>query len=422
VHQSPIVIKHCFHCFATVLAVVPIACGGTDLVSNEPSSSARLAAERIQPWDSDGDACVGSATVVCPGESIQAKVTAAPGGTAFTIKAGVHRSQRVTPKSGNTFAGEPGAILDGEGITWFAFEGSAVGVVIRDLEIRNYATYCTTTPDNCLGAIQGYNASDWLLENLNVHHNAGAGANLHGRVTVRGGAFHHNARLGLGVSGGTGALIEGVELAYNNPDRLYDPLWEAGGIKVAASGTNVTVRGCHVHHNVGPGIWFDIDNQGSVIADNLVSDNAYVGIFYEISYAGVIQGNTVTGNGTATTGPYAAGILVASSQDVEVHYNVVRGNADGIVGMQENRSGQFGPYLVTNLWVHDNDVRQPVGASGLLDLIGDGAIYTRNNRFDRNVYDVTGNALPFWIDRLVRASRTTWQGRGQDPNSTFTGP
>jgi parallel beta-helix repeat protein len=420
VHQSPILIKHSL---ATVLAVVPIACGGTDLVSNEPSSSLRLAADRIQSDHPEGYVCVGTATVVCPGESIQAKVNAAPAGTAFTIKAGIHRSQRVTPKSGNTFAGEPGAILDGEGVTWFAFEGNAVGVVIRDLEIRNYATYCTTTPDNCLGAIQGYDASDWLLENLNVHHNAGAGANLHGRVTVRGGSFHHNARLGLGVSGGTRAVIEGVELAYNNPDRRYDPLWEAGGIKVAASGTQVTVRDCHVHHNVGPGIWFDIDNQGSVIADNLVTANAYAGIFYEISYAGVIQGNTVTGNGTAATGPIGAGILVAASQDVEIHHNVLRDNAAGIVALQENRgSGRLGPYVVTNLWVHDNQVYMTRGASGLLNFMGDGSLYTRNNRFDQNVYDVTGNTLPFLIDALTPVSQSDWQARGQDGNSTFTGP
>jgi parallel beta-helix repeat protein len=366
--------------------------------------------------------CVGSATVICPGESIQAKVNAAPTGTTFTIKAGIHRSQRVNPKSGDIFAGEPGAILDGEGVTQFAFEGGAVGVQLRNLEIRNYTTLCPDV-NSCLGAIQGYNAVDWVLENLNVHHNAGSGANVHGRVTVRGGSYHHNARLGIGVNAGAGALIEGVDLSYNNPDRLFDPLWEAGGIKVAAGGNNVTVRGCHAHHNVGPGIWFDIDNRGSVVQDNLATDNAYVGIFYEISYAGVILGNTVTGNGTATTGPYGAGILISESGDVEVHHNVVRGNADGIVGLQTNRgSGLYGPYLITNLWVHDNDVKVTTGSSGLLDLIGDGSLYNRNNRFTLNTYDITGNSLPFSINGLVRVSRSTWQARGLDLNSTFTGP
>jgi parallel beta-helix repeat protein len=399
-----------------VLVVLPLACSGSN--PGEPAVPSTETAGRIEPWNGD---CVGSSTTVCPGESIQAKVDAAPDGTAFTIKAGIHRSQSITPKSGDTFAGEPGAILDGEGVTMFAFQGGAVGVLIRDLEIRNYTTYCTN-PDICLGAIQGYDGRDWVLENLNVHHNAGLGANLHGRVTVRGGSFHHNARLGIGVNAGAGALIDGVDLSYNNPDRLYDPLWEAGGIKVAAGGSNVTVRGCHAHHNVGPGIWFDIDNRGSVISNNLATDNAYVGIFYEISYAAVISGNTATGNGTATTGPYGAGILISESQDVEVHHNVVRGNADGIVGLQTSRSGQFGPYLISNLWVHDNDVKLAVGSSGLLDFIGDGTLYTRNNRFDLNTYDITGNSLPFSINGLVRVSRSTWQARGLDPNSPFTGP
>jgi parallel beta-helix repeat protein len=412
-HQSATALQRSVAC---ILLLLPLACGGSS--PDEPSIAPRgVAAERIEPWEGD---CVSSSTVVCPGESIQAKVDAAPPSTAFTIKAGIHRSQRVNPKNGDIFAGEPGAILDGEGITHFAFEGGAVGVQLRDLEIRNYKTYCTT-PDICLGAIQGYDASDWVLENLNVHHNAGLGANLRGRVTVRGGSYHHNARMGIGVSEGAGALIEGVDLSYNNPDRLFDPLWGAGGIKVAV-GNGVTVRGCDVHHNVGPGIWFDIDNREGVISDNLVTDNAYAGIFYEISYSGVIQGNTATGNGTATTGPYGAGILISESQDVEVHHNVVRDNADGIVGLQANRSGQLGPYLITNLWVHDNDVKVTTGSSGLLDFIGDGILYTRNNRFTLNTYDITGNSLPFSINGLVRVSRSTWQAQGLDLNSTFTGP
>jgi hypothetical protein len=41
-------------------------------------------------------------------------VNAAPEGTTFMPKSGVHRLQTVTPKNGNTFLGEPGAILDGE--------------------------------------------------------------------------------------------------------------------------------------------------------------------------------------------------------------------------------------------------------------------------------------------------------------------
>jgi parallel beta-helix repeat protein len=52
-------------------------------------------------------------TAISPGQSIQAAVDAYPAGTAFTIKAGVHRLQSVAPKSGDSFTGEPGAVLSG---------------------------------------------------------------------------------------------------------------------------------------------------------------------------------------------------------------------------------------------------------------------------------------------------------------------
>jgi len=46
-------------------------------------------------------------------------------GTTFLIKAGVHRMQSVTPKSGMTFTGEPGTILSGARLlTTFAHQGA----------------------------------------------------------------------------------------------------------------------------------------------------------------------------------------------------------------------------------------------------------------------------------------------------------
>ncbi len=97
--------------------------------------------------------------------------------------------------------GEPGTVMDGQGATRFAFDGSGLAVRIRDLEMMNYAS------DSTLGAIQGYNARDWTLENLNVHHNSGYGANLRGHFTVLGGTFHHNGRLGIGVTQSAGGVI-----------------------------------------------------------------------------------------------------------------------------------------------------------------------------------------------------------------------
>ena len=64
-------------------------------------------------------------TWIFPGDDIQAKVSAHPGGTEFTLKAGVHRMQQVTPKTGNVFVGEPGAVMSGARLlTTFVREGS----------------------------------------------------------------------------------------------------------------------------------------------------------------------------------------------------------------------------------------------------------------------------------------------------------
>lgn len=51
--------------------------------------------------------------MINPGEPIQQAVDRNPEGTAFIIKSGVHRLQQVIPKNGNTFTGEPGAIMNG---------------------------------------------------------------------------------------------------------------------------------------------------------------------------------------------------------------------------------------------------------------------------------------------------------------------
>jgi len=47
-----------------------------------------------------------SSTTLYPGQDLQAAVNSNPGGTTFTLKAGVHRLQSITPKGGDKFVGE----------------------------------------------------------------------------------------------------------------------------------------------------------------------------------------------------------------------------------------------------------------------------------------------------------------------------
>lgn len=73
--------------------------------------------------------CTSSPTVICPGDNWQTVVDASPINTAFTIGAGTHVQPSVVPKTGNTFTGLPGAIMDGgRTLTGFALKGSIYGV------------------------------------------------------------------------------------------------------------------------------------------------------------------------------------------------------------------------------------------------------------------------------------------------------
>ena len=93
--------------------------------------------------------CPAGAVDIVPGTSIptiQSSIDV-PGATTFCFRAGVHYlTSSITPKTGNTFVGEYGAILDGTG--WTTTDDTAGGVpssrtqdidyvTIRNLVIRN---------------------------------------------------------------------------------------------------------------------------------------------------------------------------------------------------------------------------------------------------------------------------------------------
>jgi hypothetical protein len=50
---------------------------------------------------------------LAPGADIQQAVLSNPGNTTFIIAAGMYRLQQIQPKDGDSFVGQPGAILSG---------------------------------------------------------------------------------------------------------------------------------------------------------------------------------------------------------------------------------------------------------------------------------------------------------------------
>ena len=60
------------------------------------------------------------------------------------------------------------------------------------------------------------------------------------------------------------------------------------------------VSGNLIRENKGVGIWADVADDGRVISGNKIQNNAADGVRYEISRNGVIENNTITGNGFGT--------------------------------------------------------------------------------------------------------------------------
>jgi parallel beta-helix repeat protein len=367
----------------------------------------------------------GAQVTILPGQSIQAAVNAHPAGTTYHISAGVHKGWSVVPKSGDVFIGEKGAVLDGGGRTAHAFDmGNAPypsNVRIQGLTIQNYA------PGFQSGAVHAGRAggnpasrtTGWVVSNCEIRNNKGAGLDLGHKMQVLNNNIHHNDQIGVRGSGDN-ILFEGNEIAYNNPNWHYKYVGagrEFGGIKFSHT-HGLVARGNYVHHNNGNGMWTDIDNMKALYEGNRAVSNAGVGIIHEISYAVVMRNNVASGNGAGRGGAYGAGILISNSSDAEVYGNTVSGNKMGITANDLKRgTGKYGPYVVKNLYVHDNSV-QTSGQTGIQS--GNAAVFkSANNRFRNNTYTgLRSNRTPFlWMGG--RKTVEQWKAAGQDVTGKF---
>ena len=346
-------------------------------------------------------ACPVGAIALPPGTDIQRVVDAHPGRTTFCLKAGVHAiASAITPKSGNTFVGEYGAILDGTG--WKTTDPTQGGfrahnqdiddVTIRNLVIRNM-------PQKGIHAFRD-SADRWTIEYNEIASNQ-TGVSYPNHSFVRHNNIHHNVgnptssdpgARGGGYSGyrSTDTILDTNEIAYNGPEQ-----------KVMDS-VNVTFRNNFVHHNVGDGIWYDGGNPGAIIEHNRVEDNRRNGIFYEASNDGVIRDNTVRRSGDT-------GVFISASQNVEIHHNQLEANIRGIIYFIDCAVMVPGRALdLTNSSAHDNTIR--VGTQR--GAIANGFSYTSSCQstqlaaylngskkltFSRNTYYVPSGTASYWL-------------------------
>jgi Right handed beta helix region len=110
---------------------------------------------------------------IAPGQNIQSVINSHPAGTTFLLKAGVHRRQTITPRTGDIFVGETSGdtrltILSGAGVlTGWAFDGArwyVSGQTQGSTPVVSAAEACRATHPRCIFA------EDLFFDNVMKYH------------------------------------------------------------------------------------------------------------------------------------------------------------------------------------------------------------------------------------------------------------
>lgn len=305
-------------------------------------------------------------------------------------------------------------------VTRFAFDSPASDVRISNIVVEKYANASQQ------GAINGRPSKRWVIDGVEARWNSGAGVSIGSGGKLTNSNIHHNGQLGVSA-GGEDLLIADNEIWANNIYG-YDFFWEAGGIKVTVS-DGVTVLRNRVHHNVGVGIWGDIECRKMLYEKNLVEYNAFAGIFHEISYGAIIRDNVTRFNGQRYREWFwGAEIQVAGSENVEVYNNqvTVLPDGNGIVLLDQNRmTPRLTRYKTRHNHVHGNTITYAGSgnAGGAVDtkpwaenyrIIGQG-----NNQLDGNTYKAPdcNRSIKFaWGATYRRMTFDEFRRLGQEAN------
>jgi len=365
--------------------------------------------------------CPSGAIDVWPGQPIQTAVNNNAGATTFCLRAGVHYlTSSITPKTGNTFVGEYGAVLDGS--SWSTSDSTQAAfrahnqdidyVTIRNLVIRKM-------PQKGIHAFYWLTPDHWTVEYNEIAENK-TGILFPDHSMIRNNYIHHNfddpsatdpGRRGGGYVGyyASYTTFENNEIAYNGKEQ-----------KIMES-VSVTFRNNFAHHNQADGIWYDGGNPNALIEGNRVEDNARNGIFYEASNGSVIRNNTVRRSGDT-------GIFISTSQNADIYGNTVENNFRAITYFV-NCGGMVGRDIdLQNNSAHDNSIF--VGTQS--GAFATGMSYTgdctatqvttyhsgaKNLRFSHNTYDVPDAGGWYWLWNGMK-QWFQWQGIPQDLDGT----
>ena len=244
----------------------------------------------------------GSATILCPGDSLAAKVNAAPEGAAFRLRSGVYRLQQFTPKMGQTFTGETGAVLVGARLLteWVPEGGHWVHLgQTQEGEVR-LAAGCQEARPGCALPEELF-IDDRVLQRVTNAGDAGPGKWYFDYASDK--VYIADDPTGTRVeisvlpwaiySAASNVTVEGLVV-----EKYASPA-QRGAIGFSGPGRAWVVRGNEVRWNHGAGIRA---GDGMQILDNWVHHQGQIGIVGSGSDV-LVQGNEIAFNNTAGFGP-----------------------------------------------------------------------------------------------------------------------
>ncbi|MFN0128172.1 MAG: right-handed parallel beta-helix repeat-containing protein [Verrucomicrobiales bacterium] len=248
-----------------------------------------------------------------------------------------------------------------------------LGVVIEDLTIEKYP--CPPQ----IGAVRL--GEGGVIRRCTITRSHSYGVQLMNAACLVQDCFiADNGMCGIGGTG-IGAVIEGCEIA-NNVWSLFAGLpWDNGGVKIAGSRDTVFRRN-YIHHNKGPGLWWDIKTTLLTVEANIIEFNDWEGILMEISDQAVIRRNICRWNGVLhRRALWGAQICVQNGAGAEIYENYIEtgpdfrsafGSRQGVIVINQvdrvwDEVYYQGNFSARKITVHDNTFVMPSGGHNGVD-------------------------------------------------------
>lgn len=262
---------------------------------------------------------------VSPSDDLQALIKASPEGQAFRFAPGVYRLQPITPKDGNVFYGQPGAVINGSRVlTEFSHEGSIwVGSGVTQ-EKGQQSGYCLKGYDSCIFP------EDLFIDDTLVRR-------VSSRAEVKKGRWYFdytNHRIILGDDP-TGHKVElgQSRFAFGGPakdvtvrgfviEKFAAPS-QRGAIDMAGAGWTVEENEVRFVHGAG------VSGEASAtVRANSLHHNGQQGLHFGAGSDILVENNTIAYNNTVgfDGGWEAGGAKFANTERLEVRGNIVVSN------------------------------------------------------------------------------------------------